>query len=165
MSRLWVLLIVIGLMTCSDCQADEAAAKSMNQDFAAPKSILLSQSLETTPIDMAGVFSLIGIQNPEFLASQQRVLEAAALRQLAAVQLLPTINLGTNFDSHTGNLQQPTGRILTINREALFVGAGANAIGAGTVNIPGVVWNLNVADSYYRYLISRQVQSQKVLNV
>jgi outer membrane protein TolC len=158
------LLIFVALITSDRCLADESEAKVSKQDFAAPKSMLLSQSLETTPIDMAGVFALIGVQNPEFLAAQQRVLEAAAQRQLAAVQLLPTINLGTNFNSHTGNLQQPTGKILTVSRQALFVGAGASAIGAGTVNVPGVVWNLNVTDSYYRYLISRQVQSQKVAN-
>ena len=164
MSRSLLFLIVAAAMTCDRGRADDAEMKSINQDFAAPKSMLLSPSLETTPIDMAGIFSLIGVQNPEFLAAQQRVLEAAALRQLAAVQLLPTINLGTNFDHHTGTLQQPTGNILTVSRQALFVGAGASAIGAGTVNVPGIVWNLNVSDSYYRYLISRQVQSQKAAN-
>ena len=56
MSLSLVLLIVVALITCNDCQADEADAKSMNQDFAAPKSMLQSQPLETTPIDMAGVF-------------------------------------------------------------------------------------------------------------
>ena len=161
---LLIFLNVVATESGNCCRADDAKMKSTNRDFAAPKSMLLSQSLETTPIDMAGVFSLIGVQNPEFLAAQQRVLEADALRQLAAVQLLPTINLGTNFDSHTGTLQQPTGNMLTVSRQALFVGAGASAIGAGTVNVPGVVWNLNVSDSYYRYLISRQVQTSKVAN-
>ena len=134
-----------------------ADADSQNES---PPALSSLRSLETTPIDLAGAFALIGVQNPEFLAAQQRVLEASALRQLAAVQLLPTINLGTNINSHTGTLQQSNGRILTVDRQALFVGAGAQAVGAGTVNIPGVVWNLNVSDTYYRYLMSRQVQSR-----
>ena len=142
-----------------------APAQADDREFAAPPERSALHSLETTPIDMAGAFSLIGIRNPEFLAAQQKVLEADAVRQLAAVQLLPTINLGSNFDSHVGNLQQPNGKILSVNREAFFVGAGANAIGSGTVNIPGIVWNLNVSDTYYNYLISRQVQSQKVARV
>ena len=121
--------------------------------------------METTPIDLAGAFALIGVQNPQFLAAQQRVLEASAQRQLAAVQLLPTINLGSSYYSHTGIIQQPDGSLIKVNNESLFVGAGANAIGAGTVNIPGVVWNLNVADTYYNYLIGRQVQSQRAANV
>jgi len=123
------------------------------------------QSLETLPVDMAGVFALIGVQNPEFLAAQQRVLEADAQRQLAAVQLLPTINLGTSFDSHAGPLLQSNGNILNVNRQSLFVGAGASAIAAGTVNVPGILWNLNVSETYYNFLISRQVQAQRAANV
>lgn len=130
-------------------------------EFEIPPELLSLQSLETTPIDLAGAFALIGVQNPEFLAAQQRVLEAIALRQLAAVQLLPTINLGTSMDSHVGNLQQSNGNILTVNRQSLFVGAGASAVAAGSVNVPGVVWNLNVSDTYFNYLISRQVHTQR----
>lgn len=134
-------------------------------EFDTPASLTALQSLETTPIDLATAFALIGVQNPEFLAAQQRVLEADALRQLAAVQLLPTINLGTSFDSHAGVLLQSNGNILNVNRQSLYVGAGASAIAAGSVNIPGVVWNLNVTETYYNYLISRQVQAQRTANV
>ena len=74
MSRSLLFLIVAAAMTCDRGRADDAEMKSINQDFAAPKSMLLSPSLETTPIDMAGIFSLIGVQNPEVLAAQQRVL-------------------------------------------------------------------------------------------
>jgi outer membrane protein TolC len=153
-------------------QADDSAAQQFDEDvasgdlaFETSSSLATLQALETTPIDLAGAFALIGVQNPQFLAAQQRVLEAVALRQLAAVQLLPTINLGTNLDSHRGTLQQSDGNILTVHRDALFVGAGANAVAAGSVNIPGIVWNLNISDTYYNYLISRQVQTQKLAHV
>jgi len=69
--------------------------KAASIEFETSPALLTLQTLETTPVDMAGVFALIGVRNPDFLAAQQRVLEAAALRQLAAVQLLPTINLGS----------------------------------------------------------------------
>ena len=59
------------------------------------------------------------------MIARQRVVEAAALRQLAAAQFLPSLNLGTNYDSHTGNLQQSNGNILSVNRSAVYVGAGA----------------------------------------
>ena len=98
---------------------------------------LLNQS--ATPIDLTTALQLAGQQNPTILLGQQRVVEAVAQRQLAAVQFLPTINLGTSVDSHWGVLQQPTGNILSVRRESVFVGAGANAVGAGTVDIPGVV--------------------------
>ena len=119
-----------------------------------PLQELLSQS--AIPIDLATALHLAGEQNPTILLGQQRVVEAVALRQLAAAQFLPTINLGTSVDSHWGVLQQSTGNILSVRRESMFIGAGANAIAAGTVNIPGVLWTLNASDSIFNYLVNRQ---------
>ncbi len=121
----------------------------------------LLRRVHVIPIDLATVLSLAGIQNPELLIAQTRVSEAVAIRQLAAAQFLPTINLGTNFDSHTGVLQQSSGNILKVQRQALYFGAGANAIAAGTVNIPGVVWNFNASEAIYNTLITKQVVSQR----
>ena len=146
-------------------QPAEAKTDIPGLKFERTPALATLEALETIPIDMAGAFSLIGVRNPEFLAAQQRVLAADALRQLAAVQLLPTLNLGTSINAHNGPLQQSSGNILNVNRDSLFVGAGASAIGAGTVNIPGVVWNLNVSQSVYDYLISRQVQTRQAANV
>ena len=98
------------------------------------------------PIDLASALQLAGVENPEILIARQRVLEAVAVRQLAAAQILPSLNLGMNYDAHTGPLQQSSGNILKVNRSALYVGAGANAVAAGTVNIPGLVYNLNVSE-------------------
>jgi outer membrane protein TolC len=91
------------------------------------------------------------------MIARQRVVEAAALRQLAAVQFLPSINLGTNYDSHTGNLQQSNGNILSVNRSALYLGAGGGAVAAGTVSIPGVVLEGNPAVGIFTFLAARQV--------
>jgi outer membrane protein TolC len=113
------------------------------------------------PIDLTTALQLAGVQNPQLMIARQRVVEAAALRQLAAVQILPSINLGTNYDTHTGPLQQSNGNILSVNRSAVYVGAGASAVAAGTVNIPGVVLQGNVAVGVYGYLTSRQVVAQR----
>lgn len=164
--RAWRRQLLQALLLLSVMLAGSAWAEDPEPNFAfrTPGGMSNLESLETMPIDLAGAFALIGVRNPEFLAAQQRVLEASALRQLAAVQLLPTINLGMNLDSHTGNLQQSNGNILKVNRQALFVGAGANAIAAGTVSIPGVVWNLNLSETYFNILISRQVEAQRIAN-
>ncbi len=119
-----------------------------------PPSILTT---EARPIDLNTALRLAGVQNPELNLARQRVVEAAALRQLAAAQILPSINLGTNYDTHTGVLQQSNGNILSVNRSAVYVGAGSNAVAAGSVNIPGVVLSGNIAEGVYGYLISRQV--------
>jgi outer membrane protein TolC len=108
------------------------------------------------PIDLFTAFRLVGEQNPQVLIAQERVIEALALRQLAAAQLLPTLNAGSGFDSHQGVLQQSTGNILQVNRDSLYAGAGAFAVGGGTVNIPGVVLTGNVAVWIYDILVAEQ---------
>ncbi len=118
------------------------------------------------PIDLNTALRLAGVQNPQLLLARQRVVESVALRQLAAAQILPSINLGMNYDSHTGPLQQSNGNILSVQRSALYVGAGANAIAAGTVNIPGVVLQGNIAEGVYAFLTARQVvQAREFGNV
>src|SRR5215213_7388498 len=61
-------------------------------DFRAP---------EVRPIDLPTALRLAQVQNPELLLARQRVVEAAALRQLAAAQFLPSINLGMGYDTHS----------------------------------------------------------------
>ena len=112
---------------------------------------------EATVIDLASALNLAGIRNPQILLARERIVEATALRQLAAARFLPSLHLGTSFDNHDGNLQQSTGNILPVNRSSVYVGAGASAVGAGTVNIPGVEWTLNISDGMFKALESRQV--------
>lgn len=140
---------------------DQAANPGTGQFTPAQQHLIALTSLERQEIDLASALALVGVRNPEFLAAQQRTLEAAALRQLAAVRFLPTLNLGTSLDSHTGNLQQSSGNILSVSRQAFFLGAGANAIAAGTVNVPGVLWELNVSEAVYAALASRQVVAER----
>ena len=116
---------------------------------------------EVAPLDLTTALRLAGVENPELNLARQRVLEAAAFRQFAAAQILPTINVGTNYDSHTGNLQQSNGNILSVNRSAVYVGAGANAVGSGTVTIPGVFLGGNVAQGVFAFLATRQVVAQR----
>jgi outer membrane protein TolC len=123
-----------------------------------PPSILKA---EVQPIDLTTALNLAGVQNPELNIARTRILEAAALRQLAAAYFLPSINPGMNYDSHTGNLQQSDGNILSLNRSAVYVGAGANAVGSGTVTIPGVFLNENVGQGIFAYLASRQTVRQR----
>jgi outer membrane protein TolC len=108
------------------------------------------------PIDLESALRLAGAQNPEIRLAMQRVEEAAALRQLAAAQLLPTINAGSNVDIHDGPVQSSTGEIVDVNRGALYLGLGANAVGGSTVTIPGLVLSGNVSDLIYSNLVARE---------
>ncbi len=87
----------------------------------APPSIL---GPDTRPIDFDSALRLAGVRNPELMIARERITEAAAQRQYAAAQLLPSINAGMNYDDHSGNLQQSTGQMLNVHRQSLYVGAG-----------------------------------------
>ena len=123
-----------------------------------PPSIL---NTEVQPIDLTTALNLAGVQNPELNIARTRILEAAAQRQLAAAYFLPSINPGLNYDSHTGNLQQSDGNILSLNRSAVYVGAGANAVGSGTVTVPGVYLAENIGQGIFAYLASKQTVRQR----
>lgn len=139
----------------------KAEADSGKFDFTLipPASSMLDPNIR--PIDLNTALQLAGVQNPQLLIARQRVVEAEALRQLAAAQFLPSINLGTNYDTHTGVLQQSNGNILSVNRSAVYIGAGSNAVAAGTVNIPGVVLTGNPAVAIYGYLAAQQFEQSR----
>ena len=116
---------------------------------------------ERQMIDLDTAFRLAGVRNPEIMLARERVTETMAIRQFAAAQILPNLNGGMNFDTHSGNLQQSSGHVLDVSRSALYVGAGANAIAAGTVNIPGVMWNQNLSQGLFTFLVARQTVRQQ----
>lgn len=153
MTRPWVSLAAFGLLVgaLAEARAEAPPAESLAQ-FSPPT--VLDPNVR--PIDLGTALRLAGVQNPQLMIARQRVVEAAALRQLAAVQILPSINLGTNYDTHSGNLQQSNGNILSVNRSALYVGAGAGAVAAGTVPVPGVVLEGNPAVGVFGFLAARQ---------
>ena len=109
------------------------------------------------PIDLGTALRLAGVENPELLLARQRVVEAVAIRQFAAAQILPNINAGTNVDLHNGTLQQANGNILKVHRGAMYLGLGANAVAAGSVNIPGISYNLNIGSAWFTFLQMSQV--------
>ena len=113
------------------------------------------------PIDLASALRLAGVQNPEILLARERITEAVAIHQLAAAQLLPNINAGTSVDLHHGPLQQSNGNILKVNRGSMYLGLGASAVGAGTVTIPGISYNLNLSEAIFTGLATRQLVAQR----
>lgn len=170
MRRMWINLMVAfaaaGLPAIVDAQppvpgklplAKESPAAKVAKPLPAldpPLGTILGSS--EIPIDLSSALQLAGAANPELLLARQRVLEAIAIRQFAAAQLLPNLNVGGNYDSHRGALQQSNGNILKVDRDSLYLGLGAAAVGSGTVTIPGLNYNLNVGEAWYRFLVSRQ---------
>src|ERR1700722_7753192 len=63
-------------------------------------------NLLVVPIDLPSALRLAGQQNASLVIAYQRTLAATAAIQLAAAQALPNLNGGSNFDGHSGVLQQ-----------------------------------------------------------
>jgi outer membrane protein TolC len=155
---------VLALLAISSAVIAQAPPKPGDADQAAitpPFPLTTTLDPNFRPIDLGTALRLAGAENPELNIARQRVVEAVALRQLAAAQILPTINAGTNYDNHTGVLQQSNGNILSVNRSAVYVGAGANAVAAGTVNIPGLFLSGNISEGVYGFLVARQVVRER----
>src|SRR5262249_47652709 len=133
--------------------AKEKPGKDGKIAFPAPVSILPKNA---EPIDLAAALQLAGVQNPEIRLAQERVTEAIAERQLAAAQFLPSLQAGFNLNSHEGTLMATNGTVIKVNRESMYFGLGAGAVGAGTVTVPGVVWANNLSQVYFQTLYQRQ---------
>ena len=91
-----------------DARRDLAVDRTANQaEVPAPPSPTTAQpssaeisammSGPITPIDLGTALRLAGVQNPDILVARQRVVEAVALRQFAAAQILPTLNAGSEL--------------------------------------------------------------------
>jgi outer membrane protein TolC len=122
-----------------------------------PPPSILPDASAVNSVDLSCVLRLAGVDNPDILIARQRIAEAVAQRLFAYAQALPNLNAGTNYDDHNGPLQQSDGNIIKVNRQALYVGSGAGAIAAGTVNIPGVLLAGNPGMGLFEMLAMRQL--------
>lgn len=129
--------------------------ESINASLPQPAPSILPGPEAVNAIDLACAMRLAGINNPDMLLARQRVAQAQALRFLAMSFVLPNFNTGINYDDHNGPLQQSSGNILNVNRQALYLGLGAGAIAAGTVGVPGLQYTLNLSEGIFGFLAMR----------
>ncbi len=109
------------------------------------------------PIDLSTALRLAEVENPLIAEARQRIGEALALQQKARVLLLPDLNAGSNYSSHTGNLQRSSGTILNLDKKSLYFGGGAGAVTAGTMEVPAVNMVSQLTDAIFEPLAARQV--------
>lgn len=89
---------------------------------------------------------------------------------MARVLLVPSVNVGANYDNHTGPLQSSFGAIRKVDRQAVYYGLGANTVVAETIKIPGLLINTPIVDAIFaprqaRYMVaSRRSQALATRN-
>jgi outer membrane protein TolC len=114
------------------------------------------------PIDLDTALRLAAVENPLIAQARQRIGESLALQQQARALLLPSLNIGTSYHGHTGNLERSSGAILNLNQQSFYVGGGAAPITAGTIEYPAVRIYSQLTDAIFEPLAAhQQVESSR----
>jgi outer membrane protein TolC len=106
-------------------------------------------------VDLQSALVRAGIDNPTIALAVEAIRASEAQEVQAQALLLPTLNAGGSFNWHEGNLLTSQGIILNDRRESAYAGAGAGAVGAGTVAFPGVFLTAPICDALYEPLVAR----------
>lgn len=116
----------------------------------------LPPPIDCKRVDLETALSLAGVDNPTIAIAAEAVRASQAELLQARSLLLPSLDAGVSLDAHDGNLLSARGIVRDVNRESLYTGAGASAVGAGTVTIPGVRLTVQIADAIYEPQVARQ---------
>jgi len=108
------------------------------------------------PIDLSTALRLAEAENPTIAAARARIIEALALQTGARAILLPSLNPGTSYHLHTGNLQRGSGKILNLTEQSLYFGGGAGVVGSNTVQIPAVNIIGTLTEAWFEPLAAHQ---------
>jgi outer membrane protein TolC len=147
-----------------------ASAKLLPPTVIEMKSALPAAAIEQT-IDFQEALTRAGLDNPTIALALEAVRASEARQLQADVLLLPTLNGGGDYDWHQGKLQNGQGAIIDVQRQSAYAGAGAGAIGAGTVGFPGVSLTAHLGDALFEpqaarlQVAGRQWDSQATRNV
>jgi outer membrane protein TolC len=113
-------------------------------------------------IDLGIALRLAGVDNPTINLAREQVREALANQLAADSLLLPTVNVGGNFDLHNGPVQASNGFIRDVDRRSAYAGFGARTLAAETIGFPGIRLFAHLGDAVYEPLAARQrVQSRQ----
>jgi outer membrane protein TolC len=107
-------------------------------------------------VDLGVALHLAGVANPTINLAREQISEALAAELVARSLLLPSVNIGGNYRIHRGAFQDDPGPILKVNSQSLYLGAGAGAVGTGTVAFPGVWLFAHLGDAVYEPVAARQ---------
>jgi outer membrane protein TolC len=142
----WLLLAAL-----AEAQQPDAAAH-----FGTPVAIADQAAVAERAIDLEAALTLAGVDNPTIALAREAVQASLAEQLQARVLLLPTLDAGMDYNLHRGNLQSSQGIIRDVNRQSLYLGGGAAAVGAGSVGVPGVRLTAHLADALFEPRATRQ---------
>jgi len=126
------------------------------QAVAVPSPLVIPPPSGEYPIDLATALKLADVSNPTIGAARTMILEALGMQMTARSLLLPSLNSGVSYHGQNGVLQRSSGKIIQLSQQSLYIGAGAGAVTAGTISIPGVNIFTPLTDAWFEPLVARQ---------
>ncbi len=124
--------------------------------IAAPTDQLPQPEALSTAIDLSAALEMAAGQNPQVAFAQQRIREAAAQLRAADVLWVPSIRAGLNYNKHDGRIQDVEGNVIEVSRASLYSGLGAQAVGAGSPAVPGLLMSFHMRDAMFQPRIAER---------
>jgi len=127
-------------------------------------------SEDTQSIDLTTALMLTTGRNPQIAFARARIEESLAQIDRANALKLPSIRAGMNYNKHEGRIQDVAGTVIETSRGSYYSGLGANAVGAGSPAVPGLVSQFHFADAIFqpriaqRTACARQAGAQSTTN-
>lgn len=121
-------------------------------------------------INLSTALQLTAGNSPQVAFAMARIEEACAQLDRAESMWLPSIRAGANYNKHEGRIQDVAGTVIETSRGSFYHGFGANAVGAGSPAVPGLVANFHFTDAIFqpkiaeRTAAARQFASQAAQN-
>jgi outer membrane protein TolC len=101
-------------------------------------------------LSIGNVLHLADAQNPNVAMARERINEAYARVERAETLWLPSLRAGLNYNHHEGSIQDVAGKVFNTTRSSFYGGMGANAVGAGSPAVPGVVAQFHLTDAIFQ---------------
>ena len=112
-------------------------------------------------IDLASALQLAAGQNPNVAFARERINEAYAQHARAEALWLPSIRAGANWNKHEGRIQDVEGGAFNTSRGSYFGGLGANAVGAGSPAVPGIMASFHLTDAIHQPQITEHAAASR----
>lgn len=112
-------------------------------------------------LSLSNVLHLADSQNPNVAVARERIHEAYARVEQAETLWIPSLRAGLNYNHHEGSIQDVAGRVFNTNRSSFYGGMGANAVGAGSPAVPGIVAQFHLTDAIFQPKIAAHQASAR----
>jgi outer membrane protein TolC len=131
-------------------------AQPLSQTNSRPISVYAAVPATQDKRDLVTALQMAGIDNPTINLAREQIREALAQQLSARVLLVPNLNIGGNYHYNNGPVQASSGQIIPVSDQALYMGFGAGAVGAGSVVYPGMWLSAHLGDAVFEPLAARE---------